>query len=178
MEIQMLKALKTILFIFVISLLGACASGVTRMDGVALESMPKIDKTVKSVNVNLSNDAKKLLADNMQFNQDTLRSTIERSLNAQNLIKVESSQSLDIEITSFRVRSAFAAVMFGIMAGHDNVEGVVSIKGVDGKVLKPAKVSATYALGGVMGGNEVRMSWLYEEFAKHTVSELSGISVK
>jgi hypothetical protein len=162
----------------VVMVLGACASGVTRLDG-AMNTAPKVDPVVRSVNVWLSDDAKKLVADNLKFNQDTLRSTVERSLQAQNMLKSDAGQKLDVEVTGFRVRSAFTAIMFGFMAGNDNIEGIVTVSDGTGKVMKRAKVSASYALGGIGGGqDESRMAWLYEEFTKHTVAELSGVSVK
>ena len=175
----MFRAIKLALAIAVVTTLVACASGVTRMDSATSAAPAKVERNVKSVNLWLSDDAKKLVANNMKFNQDTLRSTVERALQAQNMVKTEAAQTLDIEITGFRVRSAFTAVMFGFMAGNDNVEGVVTVKDAGGKVLKKAKVSASYALGGLAGGqDESRMGWLYEEFAKHTVAELTGVPAK
>ncbi|MEO6280441.1 DUF4410 domain-containing protein [Roseateles sp.] len=164
--------------VLVAVMLTACASGVTRMDSDLKESMP-LERNVSSVTLRLSDEAKKLVADNLKFNQETLKGTIERSMNAQNLVQPGSKQTLEVEITSFRVRSAFTAVMFGFMAGNDNVEGVVTLKRADGSVAKKAKVSASYALGGLAGGqDESRMSWLYEEFAKLTVAELTGTPIK
>ncbi len=164
------------------ALLGGCASGVTRMDQPAPgTSQPAVQVAphVKVVNLWLNDNAKKLVADNLKFNPDMLKSTVERALAAQNLVKAESAQSMDIEIESFRTRSNFAAVMFGFMAGNDSVEGVVTIKDAAGKVLKKAKVGASYALGGIGGGqDDARMSWLYEEFAKHTVAELVPVPAK
>jgi len=165
------------------ALLGGCASGVTRMDAptsAGASAAPAVAITdVKAVNLYLSDDAKKLVGDNMKFNPDTLKSTVERTLGARNLVKADSAQTLDIEITSFRTRSNFTAIMFGFMAGNDNVEGVVTVKDAAGKVLKKAKVSASYALGGIGGGqDDARMSWLYEEFAKHTAAEIQPLPAK
>jgi hypothetical protein len=174
---------KITLLLATVALLGGCASGVVRMDapaaGAGSASATPISGQIKSVNLFLNEDAKKLVADNLKFNQDTLRSMVERALSAQNLIKAESAETMDIEITGFRTRSNFSAIMFGFMAGNDNVEGIVTIKDASGKVLKRAKVSASYALGGLAGGqDDARMSWLYESFAKHTVAELTGVPVK
>jgi hypothetical protein len=165
------------------AVLGGCASGVTRMDapspGVSPAATAPIERAVKSVTLSLSEEAKKLVIDNLKFNQETLRTTVERALSGQNLVKADAVQVLDIEITSFRTRSNFTAIMFGFMAGSDNVEGIVSVKDMNGNVLKRAKVSASYALGGIAGGqDDARMSWLYEEFAKHTVAELAVLPSK
>lgn len=164
------------------ALLGGCASGVTRMEttaagqpaAVAVNSVPDI----KSVTLWLNDDAKKLVAENLKFNQDALRGMVERALVANNVIKPESGHTLDIEITSIRTRSNFTAIMFGFMAGNDHVEGIVTIKDATGKALKRGKVSASYALGGIAGGqDDARMSWLYETFSKHTVAEVTGTPV-
>jgi Domain of unknown function (DUF4410) len=177
------RFIKIIGSLAIVGLLGACASGVTRMDSPATGTTATVAapmaKDVKAVTLWLNADAKKLVADNLKFNQDTLRNMVERGLQAQALIKPESAQSMDIEITGFRTRSAFTAIMFGFMAGSDNVEGIVTIKGADGKVLKRAKVAASYALGGIAGGmDDSRMNWLYEEFSKHAVAELAGAPAK
>jgi hypothetical protein len=161
--------------------LGGCASGITRMDGAPgrpTTTDVSAVTSVKAVNLWLSADAKKLVADNLKFNQDQLRSTIERALSAQNLLKADSANSLDIEITNIRTRSNFSAVVFGFMAGNDLVEGIVTIKNDSGKVLKRGKVSSSYALGGLAGGqDDTRMSWLYESFSKHAVEEVAGGTV-
>lgn len=174
---SIVRSTRVLLVASAVAVLGACASGVTRMDAPAGASQAAavIEPKVKVVSLRLSDDARKLVADNLKFNPDTLRSTIERSLQARGAIVTDAKQEMDIEVTSFRVRSNFTAVMFGFMAGNDNVEGVVSIKDGTGKALKKSKVSASYALGGLAGGqDDARMGWLYEEFAKHATQELLG----
>jgi hypothetical protein len=177
------RSIRLALAVAVVAALGACASGVTRLEAPRAAGAPAaaVAQTgpVKSVSLALSEDAKKLVADNAKFNPDALRSTVERLLQAQNLVKADATQTLDIEITSFRVRSNFSAVMFGFMAGSDNVEGVVTIKDAAGQVVKRALVKASYALGGFGGGqDEARMGWLYEEFAKHALAEVTGQPAK
>ena len=175
----MIHKIKSGVLIVFALLLTACASGVTKLDSGNSADPKKMEQTVSKVNVWLNDDAKKLVSDNLKFSSDTLKTMIERTLQSQNLIKPEAGQTLDIEITGFRVRSNFSAIMFGFMAGNDNVEGVVSIKDSNGKTIKKSKVAASYALGGIGGGqDDARMGWLYEEFTKHTVAELSGEPVK
>ena len=169
--------------LFLAALLVGCASGVTRMDapttGTVAAPAQLADPTVKAVTIQLSDAAKKLVIDNLKFNSETLRSTIERALSGQSLIKPESRQSMTIEITSFRARSNFSAIMFGIMAGTDNVEGIVTVMDAAGAVLKRSKINASYGLGGLAGGqDDARMNWLYEEFAKLTVAEMTGVGAK
>jgi hypothetical protein len=61
------------------------------------------------------------------------------------------------------------------MAGNDTVSGDVIARAADGKEIQRFLVSASYALGGLAGGqDEARMDWLYETFAQHTVDELTG----
>lgn len=170
--------IKRIACIFFALLLTACASSVTKL-GADNSTTVNVAPNINVVRVQLSDNAKKLVADNTAFNQEALQATVERILKARNFLQANSSQSLDIEITNFRTRSTFTAVMFGFMAGNDNVEGVVSIRDASGTVLKKTQVTASYALGGIGGGqNESRMSWLYEEFAKHVVAEVAGVPVK
>ncbi len=175
----MFNIMKRLVIVAFALMLIACASGVTRMDNATSNAAPVIAPKVKSISLWLNDDAKKLVGDNLKFNQDVLRSTIERSLQAQDIIKTDAIQSLDVEITGFRVRSNFTAIMFGFMAGNDNIEGIVSLKDDGGKVLKKAKVNASYALGGIAGGqDDARMGWLYEAFAKHALAEVTGVPVK
>jgi hypothetical protein len=174
-----ISAHRFVLTATMVALLGGCASGVTRMDAPAAAGSATAPASatgpVKAVTLSLSAEAQKLVADNSKFNADTLRATVERVLNAQGQIKADAGSTLEIELTGFRVRSSFTAVMFGFMAGTDNVEGVVTLKNAAGAVVKRAKVSASYALGGLGGGqDEARLNWLYEEFAKHAASEVSG----
>ncbi|MGZ5239769.1 MAG: DUF4410 domain-containing protein [Caldimonas sp.] len=182
------SALRLVPALVMATLLGACASSVTRMDapapaapGAAPAALAATASPgpVSGVTLWLNGDAKKALAENIKFNPDALKSMIERTLQARDLMKADSSRTLDIEITGMRVRSNFSAVMFGFMAGSDSVDGVVTIKDAAGQVVKKAKVSASYALGGFAGGqDEARMGWLYEEFAKHASAEVGGIPAK
>lgn len=164
--------------VVLVAMLGACASSTTRMGGAAASQTVAVAKSAKAVTLWLNDDAKKLVSDNIKFSGDSLRSTVERTLSSQGLIQTDATQTLDIEVTSFRVRSSFSAVMFGFMAGNDNIEGIVTVKDQAGTVLQKSKVTASYALGGLAGGqDESRMNWLYEEFAKHAAAELTGARV-
>ena len=78
-------------------------------------------------------------------------------------------------ITDIRVRSNFSAVMFGFMAGSDRIVGDVIARDAAGKELQRFTVSASYALGGIAGGqDETRMGWLYESFTKEFIKEITG----
>jgi hypothetical protein len=48
------------------------------------------------------------------------------------------------------------------------------IKSPSGEMLDEFTISASYALGGAIGGQDsVRLNWLYEEFAEEMADELS-----
>jgi hypothetical protein len=159
--------------------IAGCASEVRRDQGAGPPSAVLGDPKVASVKVYLNDDAQKLLADNIKFNPDALRGMLQRTLEARQLIVTESPNRLEVEITDLRVRSNVAAVLFGFMAGSDLVKGNVYVIGKEGKPLTKFEVSASYALGGLAGGqDETRTSWLYEEFAKLTVNELIGENKK
>lgn len=174
-----MKLIKLYALCITIVALAGCASGITR-DGMAGAKTAKLaDPKVVSVRVYLNDDAQKLHADNVKFNPDALRSTIQRTLEARQLVAPDSKQRMEVEITDMRVRSTFSAIAFGFMAGADSVKGNVLVLGADGKQLMKFEVSASYALGGIGGGtDEARMSWLYEEFAKLTINELLGVDLK
>ena len=166
------------LSVFVLAVAG-CASGVRRDDSSALSSAKLTNPKVASLKLYLNDNAQKLLADNIKFNPDTMRGTIQRTLEARNMIASDSPQRIEVEVTDVRVRSSFSAVMFGFMAGSDSVKGNVYVIGSDGKQVTKFEVSASYALGGLGGGqDDARMNWLYEEFAKLTVNELTGENQK
>lgn len=164
----------------VVAIAGAvlgCASGVTRVEGDRQPVAKTADLKYSALNVYLNDDAKKLLADNIKFNPDALKDTVQRSLQVKNLLAAGSPYRIDVEITDIRVRSNFAAVAFGFFAGSDSVKGKVYVKDSTGKLINQFEVSASYALGGLAGGqDDARMGWLYEEFARLTLKELSGDS--
>lgn len=175
---DLMKLLRLILASVAVLALVGCASGVKRDPGIPAAAVPANTK-FSALKVYLNEDAKKLLADNIKFNPETLQSTLQRALSAKNLMVSDAVAQLDIEITDFRVRSNFSAIMFGFMAGNDSVTANVYVKDKAGKVLNKFETSASYALGGLAGGQDsARMDWLYEEFAKVTVNELTGESPK
>lgn len=156
--------------------LAGCAGGVKQ---ATVENKQYLTtQPARQVSINLNDEAKQKLADNLKFNQVTLLDHVKRALTAQNLLdekKAEAKNSVEIVIKDFRVRSNFSAVMFGFMAGNDSITGDVVLRDASGKELNKFEVSASYALGGLAGGqDETRMSWLYEKFAELTVENLRG----
>jgi hypothetical protein len=161
--------------VIVASALG-CTSAVRRDDRAGPAATPDTTNLKYStLTLYLNDNAKKLLADNIKFNPDALKGTMQRVLEARNLLAAGSPYQIHVEITDIRVRSNFSAVMFGFLAGSDSLAGNVYVRGRDGSQLSKYEVSASYALGGLAGGqDETRMGWLYEEFAKLAVNELTG----
>lgn len=160
--------------LFVLTLAG-CASAVSRPSDS--RAAPQISsERIGSVEVRLGPEAQKKVADNPGFSTNALASAIRQQIDQRNMLDSRSATVLDVEVTDFRVRSTAAAVLFGFMAGNDNVSGEVRMRGPNGDPA-PFAVTASYALGGLAGGQDgSRMGWLYEEFAKLVATELYGPS--
>lgn len=87
----------------------------------------------------------------------------------------ESSQNMvSVVIDSIYIRNAFNAIMFGAMAGADNIAGTVTLTKKDVE-LAIFDVTASYAFGGTAGGqNEPRLEWLSHKFAELTAETILG----
>ncbi len=158
--------------------LAGCSAGVKRpqVSEVGRPCLSERDQ-VSSVSVSLTEEAKKKALDNLKFNPDELLSHVKRGLEANNLLNPSGDLSrphLEVLVKDMRVRSNFSAVMWGFMAGADSITADIVLEDEAGKELDRFEVSASYALGGLAGGQDsARMSWLYEKFAEETVKELS-----
>jgi hypothetical protein len=63
--------------------------------------------------------------------------------------------------------------MWGFMAGDDHVKGTVDVLNGANSAVDSFEVSASYALGGLGGGQDsARMNYLYEAFSKETANAL------
>ena len=60
------------------------------------------------------------------------------------------------------------------MTGDYHIIGDVSLVGNNSETLQKFNVSAYYAFGGVLGQDEIRMNWLYNEFSNRIISEING----
>lgn len=158
-------------------LLSACSSAVKRPEGAA---PAQINQTMKysGVNVSFSEEGKEMHRENLKFSPDDLSQNVLRALRSNNLIDPTSSNRIEIVVKEIRVRSNFSAIMWGFMAGSDHITGDVNIKDRADKTLNSFEVSASYALGGLGGGqDDARMGWLYEKFAELTSKEITGTAV-
>ncbi len=175
-----MTSLRRCFSLLAVVLLAACASGVQRHDDPTRRAsyFSEGGKIAQDVTLSLSKEAQAKLTDNLKFDQEKLLATVRRALDAKGLLAKTADPKLpriEIVISDVRARSTFSAVMFGFMAGDDRVAGEVIARAADGKQLQRFSVSASYALGGLAGGQEeARMNWLYETFAQHTVAELTG----
>lgn len=157
--------------------LAGCASGVTRAPGASAERMgaPAYHQFA-SVSLSLTNEAREKAVENLKFNPDELLSHVKRALEARSLLNGSADKplpKLEVVVKDMRVRSNFSAIMWGFMAGADSIQGDIVLTDATGKEIDRFEVSASYALGGIAGGQDsARMSWLYEKFAEETVKEL------
>lgn len=125
------------------------------------------------VDVTLSQKAQKDYENNDEFDKNAIQQKIFNHLNTKNLINQSSKNKLHVEITDISIRSNFAAVMFGFMAGSDSIDGKVTLTDQSNNNRGSFTVSASYALGGTGGGqDETRMRWLYDKFAELTADTI------
>jgi len=124
----------------------------------------------------MSPDAAKQQVDNPQFNRDELATRLRNRLEAKGLTAPSASHRVEIVVTDIRVRGAFAAIMFGFMAGDDHVTGRVRVMDPAGRALRSFEIHATYAFGGLAGGQDgMRMNWMYDKFAELAATELEKV---
>jgi predicted component of type VI protein secretion system len=177
-----MRSFKSVLVLVLASfIISGCASSVKRKD-LSSPATPATfisqDQPAGKIAITLTPEAKKDLADNIKFDQDEFKDKVVKSLTARSLLNesLEGTESptIEIEVEDIRVRSTLTAAMFGFMAGNDSLTGRVMIKDPSGKILDEFTISASYALGGAIGGQDsVRLDWLYEEFAEEMADELT-----
>lgn len=164
---------KKILIVLMSVMIVGCAGTVQRDSNAGAKRI--VDATYSDVKVSLSDSARALQADNVQFNVRELSDYIRRRLEASSVLRQDGTHRVEVVIESFRIRSAAAAVLFGVMAGTDNIEGQVKIFNAAGRQVHGYNINTSYGLGGWAGGADgTRMSWLYDKFSELTVAELMG----
>jgi hypothetical protein len=165
------RSMRRIFLIGLIALVGGCASQVTRAPQAGAAAEPV--RALASFDVVMSPNAKSQLAENLKFDQETLRAMIKRSLDAANLTAADGDFTMTVTVDEIRVRSTFNAIMWGFMAGTDQLNGTATLTRLDGKPVGSFKITTSYALGGLAGGQDsARLNWLYEEFTKLLTQEL------
>lgn len=132
-----------------------------------------------AVDVVLTDDGRREAADNPLFNVRELGDYVRRRLEGRDLLDVQGTHRVEVSIQHVRVRSALSAVMLGVMAGADLIEGYVRVYDQRGRQVHGYKVNASYALGGFAGGQDsTRLGWLYDKFSDLAVAELAGATEK
>jgi len=162
--------IRLVFLFFLLSAIMGCSSTVTRPDGA--ETDRPVVKALHSFTIEMSPEAQQSLPDNIQFDINALRTTLQSELEKNELMSPDGDFSIKVVVNDIRVRSSFSAVMWGFMAGDDHVQGdVVVLK--TGEPVYNYTIIASYALGGFAGGDDTaRMEWLYEEFSEILVNEL------
>lgn len=166
----MIKLGSVMLFLSLLAIAG-CSSQITRPESVDVKR--PVVKALQDFTVEMSPEAKQQLADNVKFDINALRSTLQRTLEGNNLMAPDGDYRLKVIVADIRVRSTFNAVMWGFMAGNDHLTGDVIVLNNAGDQVYNFEASASYALGGFGGGQDSsRMNWLYEEFSEMIANEL------
>jgi hypothetical protein len=163
--------LRSVMLLLPLLVIAGCSSQITRPENV--DATRPIVKALQDFTVEMSPNAKLQLADNVKFDINALRSTLLRTLEGNSLIAENGDYRLKVVVNDIRVRSTFNAVMWGFMAGNDHLTGDVIVLNLAGEPIDNFEASASYALGGVGGGQDTsRMNWLYEEFSEMVANEL------
>jgi hypothetical protein len=150
----------------------ACSATVKRQDGLSYQY--KGEKYSK-VYITIDSSANRDPDDLERFEEQKLQEIIMFNLEEKGLIEMASQNVVKVVITDLRLRSAFNAYFWGVMAGDDHIVGDVSLVGNNDQLLNEFKVSAYYAFGGgVLGSDEMRMNWLYKEFSNRILSEIKA----
>ena len=153
----------------------AGCSGTIKQDARVTGDISRLEG-IAQVSALMSPDAAKQQVDNPQFNREELATRVRLRLEANGLTAPSASHRVEIVVTDVRVRGAFAAIMFGFMAGDDHVSGRVRVLDPSGRALRSFEVQASYALGGLAGGQDgMRMNWLYDKFADMAMVELAKV---
>jgi len=153
--------------------LTACASSVKRIGDFS--NYEYSGQKFNKINVSLSPEAQAQYPGRTLFKTDMLSWAVASQLKAKGLYSDLSQDLIEIVVTHIRIRSSFSADFWGVMAGADRLDGDVFVKNAEGKVLNSFGISASYALGGSIAGNDdIRLKWLYDKFAELTVKNILG----
>lgn len=168
--------LRRIAMALLIATLAACASQVTRQPEAATAREPVRALTSFEIEISPAVKAEMADAETQKFDLVAFRGVVQRTLDAAKLVSPDGDFKLTVTIDELRVRSTFNAIMWGFMAGTDQLNGTATLTRLDGRPVGNFKVGTSYGLGGVGGGQDsARLAWLYEEFAKMLTQELVAL---
>lgn len=153
--------------------LAGCAGTIQRESSRGAQRLENARYT--AVDVVLTDEGRREAADNPLFNVRELGDYVRRRLEGRNLLDTQGTHRVEVSIQHVRVRSGLSAVMLGVMAGADLIEGYVRVYDQRGRQVHGYKVNASYGLGGLAGGQDTtRLGWLYDKFSDLAVAELAG----
>ena len=162
---------RSVMLLLSLLVFASCSSQVTRPENA--DATRPVVKALHDFTVEMAPEAKLQLFDNVEFDINALKSTLQSTLEGKNLIAQDGGFRLKVVVSDIRVRSTFNAVMWGFMAGDDHLYGDIIVLNLTGEPVYNFNVSASYALGGFRGGQDTsRMNWLYEEFSEMIANEL------
>jgi len=173
-EVLLMRRLKFVLLLISIAAVAGCSTQVTRPKAASM-LQPEV-KALHGFTVEMSPEAKEQLADNIKFDRDEFSAMLERTLSARDLVADNGDFYLKVVVKDIRVRSTFNAMMWGFMAGDDHLKGDAIIMDREDDPVYTFGVDASYALGGIAGGQDsARINWLYEQFAEKVADELVSL---
>ena len=158
----------------IIVLLSGCKT-VVEQRADSPNQLVQLGQPINRVVVTYSASGADELNENAGFDQNELVKSVKEHLFEKDLYSssARGGETLEIQITSVRYRSTFNAVMWGVMAGSDNVRGEVYLRDRSGKLLNHFEVYSMYALGGVAAGwKGERWPYLYNKFADAVTDHL------
>lgn len=167
---------RSIAMALLIATFAGCASQVTRPPEATIAPAPV--RALTSFEVEISPQAKAAMADpeTQKFDLGVFRGVVQRTLDAAKLVSPDGDFKLAVMVDQLRVRSTFNAVMWGFMAGTDQLNGTATLTRLDGSPVGNFKIGTSYGLGGIAGGQDSsRLAWMYEEFAKLLTQELVAL---
>ncbi len=118
-----------------IAALAGCASQVTRTPDAAAAAAREPVRALTSFEIDISPAGKAAMAEaeTQKFDMATFRGVVQRTLDAAKLVSPDGDFKLTVTIDQLRVRSTFNAIMWGFMAGTDQLNGTATLTRLDGR---------------------------------------------
>jgi uncharacterized protein YceK len=163
--------IQNLLLIFTsLVILGGCASQVTRSPD-SEGDRPQV-RALQHIEVEMSPRAKQRIPDSVDFSVSNLDSHVRSALESRNLVEPDGDFDLRVIINDVRLRSTGSAVMLGVFAGDDHLKADIILLNRAGEEVYTFEANASYALGGWAGGQELRITWLYDKLSEIIAEEL------
>ncbi|TGN10462.1 hypothetical protein [Leptospira ilyithenensis] len=133
-------------------------SSVKLGDKFAVSYLPEAEAEIKSNNI---------------FNENSFLDYYKSALKEKGVISEKAKETIEIKINDARFRSEGVAIWIGSLAGADSIDLDLTIKDAKGKVIDQHKIEISYALGGLVGGqNTVRSGYFYKKITNLTLQQL------